>query len=70
MTAASAGAHDATDCAGAGAGALPPERAPAAREPPIPSSALLRGRCCLEISHNGMVYRLTVTRLGKLILTK
>ncbi|TAN10941.1 MAG: hemin uptake protein HemP [Burkholderiaceae bacterium] len=40
------------------------------RDAPIPSSTLLQGRCCLEISHNGMVYRLHVTRMGKLILTK
>ena len=50
-----------------GAGRDQPERPRAA---PIPSSELLQGRCCLEISHNGMVYRLHVTRMGKLILTK
>lgn len=49
------------------AGRDQPERP---RGAPIPSSELLQGRCCLEISHNGMVYRLHVTRMGKLILTK
>jgi hemin uptake protein HemP len=37
---------------------------------PLPSEALLRGRRLVEISHNGEVYRLQATRLGKLILTK
>lgn len=50
--------------------------APSAREEqqpraaPLPSEALLRGRRLVEISHNGEVYRLQATRLGKLILTK
>jgi hemin uptake protein HemP len=55
----------------------PPERAamPASaqeeqRPAPLPSEALLRGRRLVEISHNGEVYRLQATRLGKLILTK
>ncbi|HEY0825652.1 MAG TPA: hemin uptake protein HemP [Ramlibacter sp.] len=48
-------------CAGS-----PDERRPA----PLPSEALLRGRKLVEISHNGEVYRLQATRLGKLILTK
>jgi hemin uptake protein HemP len=51
---------------------------PAAAEPvradPRPhvlaSDALLRGRRIVEIVHNGEVYRLQATRLGKLILTK
>ncbi|AMO24729.1 hypothetical protein GCM10027034_09290 [Ramlibacter solisilvae] len=47
---------------------------PAARgirpAPVIPSEELLRGRRLVEISHNGEVYRLQATRLGKLILTK
>jgi hemin uptake protein HemP len=42
------------------------ERRPA----PLPSEALLRGRRLVEIAHNGEVYRLQATRLGKLILTK
>jgi len=37
---------------------------------PLDSSKLLRGAKSVEISHNGAVYRLQATRLGKLILTK
>jgi len=37
---------------------------------PLPSEALLRGRRQVAIAHNGEVYRLQATRLGKLILTK
>ena len=47
--------------------------APGAREPrrpPLPSEQLLQGRRLVEIVHNGEVYRLQATRLGKLILTK
>jgi hemin uptake protein HemP len=40
------------------------------RPAPLPSEALLRGRRLVEIAHNGEVYRLQATRLGKLILTK
>jgi hemin uptake protein HemP len=40
------------------------------RPAPIPSELLLRGRRLVEIVHNGEVYRLQATRLGKLILTK
>lgn len=36
----------------------------------VPSDDLLRGRRSVDISHNGSVYRLQATRLGKLILTK
>jgi len=36
----------------------------------VRSEDLLRGRRVVEISHNGEVYRLQATRLGKLILTK
>ena len=51
--------------------AMPAEPADAARRPPpLPSEALLRGRRLVEIAHNGEVYRLQATRLGKLILTK
>ena len=42
----------------------------AQRPAPVPSEALLRGRRQVEIAHNGEVYRLQATRLGKLILTK
>jgi hemin uptake protein HemP len=41
-----------------------------ARPAPLPSEVLLRGRRMVEIAHNGEVYRLQATRLGKLILTK
>ena len=40
------------------------------RRPPLPSEQLLQGRRIVEIAHNGEVYRLQATRLGKLILTK
>ncbi|NML46055.1 hemin uptake protein HemP [Ramlibacter sp. G-1-2-2] len=58
---------------------LPPQRpvpvaeqpaAPAQRPAPVPSEVLLRGQRLVEIAHNGEVYRLQATRLGKLILTK
>jgi hemin uptake protein HemP len=42
-------------------------RAPAAPSGPL---RLLRGGKMVEIRHNGEVYRLQATRLGKLILTK
>ena len=41
-----------------------------AQRPPVPSEQLLQGRRMVEIAHNGEVYRLQATRLGKLILTK
>ena len=44
--------------------------APGSEPQPLPSEALLRGRRQVEIAHNGEVYRLQATRLGKLILTK
>lgn len=34
------------------------------------SSEILQGQKTVEISHNGSIYRLQATRLGKLILTK
>ena len=36
----------------------------------LTSDVLLQGRRMVEITHNGEVYRLQATRLGKLILTK
>ncbi|MGV3569983.1 MAG: hemin uptake protein HemP [Ramlibacter sp.] len=45
-----------------------PEQEP--RPASVRSEDLLRGRRLVEISHNGEVYRLQATRLGKLILTK
>ena len=44
--------------------------APAARAQPLSSEELLRGQRMVEIEHNGELYRLQATRLGKLILTK
>jgi hemin uptake protein HemP len=43
---------------------------PAAQPAVLASSDLLRGGRMVEIRHNGEVYRLQATRLGKLILTK
>jgi hemin uptake protein HemP len=36
----------------------------------VDSSALLQGNKAVAISHNGSLYRLQATKLGKLILTK
>lgn len=36
----------------------------------VNSTEILRGQKAVEISHNGFIYRLQATRLGKLILTK
>lgn len=51
-----------------------PEAAPlaaaAVAAAPVPSDQLMQGRKTIEISHNGSVYRLQATKLGKLILTK
>ncbi len=44
--------------------------ATAAADSPLASEQLLQGRKAVEISHNGAIYRLQATRLGKLILTK
>ncbi len=38
--------------------------------PPVESAEILKGGKALDILHNGCLYRLQVTRLGKLILTK
>jgi hemin uptake protein HemP len=54
----------------ADANARAPVEADADRPAPLPSEQLLRGRRLVEIAHNGEVYRLQATRLGKLILTK
>lgn len=37
---------------------------------PIPSESLLRGRNAVQILHRGELYRLCLTRAGKLILHK
>jgi hemin uptake protein HemP len=39
-------------------------------QPPVPSAALLQGRKSVAIAHNGMLYTLQATKMGKLILTK
>ncbi len=60
---------------------LPPEpRTAAATEPPAPqepttpsvwpSHTLLKGQKSVQIAHNGSIYQLQATKLGKLILTK
>ncbi|MDP1953945.1 MAG: hemin uptake protein HemP [Polaromonas sp.] len=36
----------------------------------VDSTDILRGNKAVEIQHNGLIYRLQATRLGKLILTK
>jgi hemin uptake protein HemP len=36
----------------------------------LDSTELLKGQKVIEIKHNGAVYRLQATKLGKLILTK
>jgi hemin uptake protein HemP len=38
--------------------------------PPVHSDSLLRGQKIVEIVHNGSLYKLQATKLGKLILTK
>ena len=38
--------------------------------PPLQSAVLLRGQRSVAIEHLGQIYRLQVTKLGKLILTK
>jgi len=42
----------------------------AERPAPLNSSELFRGRTRIEIEHQGQLYRLQITRQGKLILTK
>jgi hemin uptake protein HemP len=45
----------------------PPDGSP---KPRLSSDELFRGRHEVEIEHQGEIYRLRVTRAGKLILTK
>jgi hemin uptake protein HemP len=54
------------------AGNTPPRESPPlhARPPLLDSENLLQGHRTVEIHHNGELYRLQATRLGKLILTK
>ena len=66
-----------TLCAHAGAGTAL-QRFTASRLPQgsaadalaVESHELLRGHKAVEIKHNGSIYRLQTTKLGKLILTK
>lgn len=54
-------------------GHVPAGPCAAAVAPPAPqvhSAALLQGRNVVHIEHNGALYQLRSTRLGKLILTK
>lgn len=44
--------------------------APAAAELTVASDMLMRGRKVIQIEHNGALYQLRATKLGKLILTK
>lgn len=37
---------------------------------PVQSTDLLKGQKSIVIEHNGSIYRLQATKLGKLILTK
>ena len=62
----SASSHD-SPAGPAGEGA-PDRRALAL--PPINSDSLLRGATEVRIEHRGSIYRLRLTSLGKLILTK
>jgi hemin uptake protein HemP len=48
----------------------PATRAPESPVRTVSSATLLQGGRSVDISHNGLVYRLQATRLGKLILTK
>ncbi len=63
--------------AGAAAHRQPASAAPPARSgeraavpDAVRSEALLQGRSHISIMHNGEIYQLRATRLGKLILTK
>ncbi|RZL61549.1 MAG: hemin uptake protein HemP [Variovorax sp.] len=58
--------HPSLDQAGTGQASIQTQR-PA---PLVESTELLRGSKTVGILHNGSVYRLQATKLGKLILTK
>ncbi|HSU20490.1 hemin uptake protein HemP [Comamonadaceae bacterium OTU4NAUVB1] len=59
--------HPSLDQSGSGRAAVPTA---VAKEISIESTELLRGSKTLEIRHNGSLYLLRTTKLGKLILTK
>ncbi len=46
------------------------QESPAAQIAAVHSADLLQGKKAVEINHNGAIYRLQATKLGKLILTK
>lgn len=46
------------------------EQQPSLTTHTVNSRDLLQGQKTVDISHNGTIYRLQATRLGKLILTK
>ena len=50
--------------------ALPAQAKGLAAPAPLPSTMVLRGHKSVSIEHEGVIYRLQVTKLGKLILTK
>lgn len=58
--------------AAASQGTLSLSRSSQDRSPgqPVDSADLLQGQKAIQIQHNGSVYRLQATKLGKLILTK
>ena len=58
--------HPSLDQSG-GRGAAPIDSRPA---PLVESATLLQGNKTVSILHNGSLYRLQATKLGKLILTK
>ncbi len=59
--------HPSLDHTGGGRGATGAQAKPA---PLVESADLLQGSKTVGILHNGSLYRLQATRLGKLILTK
>jgi hemin uptake protein HemP len=59
--------HPSLDHAGGGRSAA---ETPAKPAPLVESADLLQGAKAVGILHNGSLYRLQATRLGKLILTK
>lgn len=66
----SAAPSGATSDADVGLPTAPPRSAPRRSTPRITSTRLLQGEPELQIQHGDVVYRLRLTALGKLILTK
>jgi hemin uptake protein HemP len=63
-------AADAPDAPDASIGASPLAESPGPAARTVASEALFRGATELRIDHGGVIYRLKLTALGKLILTK